>query len=285
MKDIHNKAQDMNRTKLVESFEALYFSGRALYGDPFDEAAIADWYAGEEYGYYELVQKENWDTKYEYCALNFFHAFAALKEQRFETCLVLGCADGTDVEPIAPQVGRFLAIEPVERWWRRDIGGVPAEYQKPTMRNDLSSPDDSVDLAISLGFLHHIPNVSHVLREVSRVLRSGGVFVLREPIHTMGDWRYPRRGLTKNERGLPPDWLHRMLGDTGFRVVRRSYYAVPTTERFARFLGIRMPYNSRAVVAVDAVMSRLLSLNLHYHRDTLVKKLAPTAVFYLLRKV
>jgi hypothetical protein len=60
---------------------------------------------------------------------------------------------------------------------------------------------------------------------------------------------------------------------------------VPTTERFARFLGIRMPYNSRAVVAIDAVMSRLLSLNLHYHRDTLVKKLAPTAVFYLLRKV
>jgi SAM-dependent methyltransferase len=268
----------------VQSFEDSYFSGRAVYGDQLDDAAIAEWHRAEEHGYYELVQRENWDTRHEYRALNHFHAFSALEARRFETCLVLGCADGTDVEPIAPRVGRFVAIEPAEQWWRRDICGVPAEYRKPTLRNDLPLPDGSVDLVVSLGVLHHIPNVSHVLREVARVLRSGGVFVLREPIHTMGDWRRPRRGLTTNERGLPLGWLRTSLADVGLQVFRRRYCAMPTTERFARLLKLPKPYDRRAFVVVDWAMSTLMSWNLHYHRDTLPRKLAPAQVFICSRK-
>lgn len=156
-----------------ESFEALYFSGRAIYGDQLNDAAIAQWYKDEEHGYYELMHREKWETSHEYRALNQFHAFSALNGRRFDTCLVLGCADGTDVEPIAAQVRRFVAIEPAEQWWRRDIGGVAAEYRKPTPRNDLPLPDCSVDLSVSLGVLHHIPNVTHVLHEIGRILRIG----------------------------------------------------------------------------------------------------------------
>jgi SAM-dependent methyltransferase len=269
----------------AESFEALYFSGRAVYGDQFDDAAIAEWYHGEEHAYYELVQAESWDTRHEYRALNQFHAFSAFKGRRFDTCLVLGCADGADVEPIVSQVGRFVAIEPAEQWWRRDICGVPAEYRKPTLRNDLPLPDGSVDLVVTLGVLHHIPNVSHVLLEIDRVLRAGGMFVLREPIHTMGDWRRPRKGLTKNERGLPMGWLQKTLGDIGFRVVRRRHFGMPTTGWLRRLLRLRKPYDERLLVAADAVMSALMAWNLHYHRDTLVKKLAPEYVFYVLQKI
>jgi SAM-dependent methyltransferase len=269
----------------AESFETLYFSGSAVYGDQLDDAAIAEWGRAEEHGYYELVQRENWDTRDEYRALNQFHAFSGLKKRRFHTCLVLGCADGTDVEPIASQVGHFVAIEPAEQWWRRDISGVPAEYRKPTPRNDLPLSDGSADLVVSLGVLHHIPNVSHVLREIGRVLRAGGMFVLREPIHTLGDWRRPRKGLTKNERGLPRVWLLQTLEDIGFRVVRRRYCSMRTTERFSQLLKLRKPYNRRTIVVADWVMSELMTWNLHYHRDTLMKKLAPVTIFLVLQKI
>lgn len=111
------------------------------------------------------------------------------------------------------------------------------------------------------------------------------MFVLREPIHTMGDWRRPKNGLTKNERGLPLGLLERTLANAGFRVVRRRYHSMPTTARFARLLRLQKPYDKRPLVAADAAMSRLMSWNLHYHRDTLAKKLAPSAVFEVLQKI
>ncbi len=262
----------------TQPFEELYFSGRALYGDQFDDAAIAEWCHDEEQGYYELAQRENWDTRDEYRALYQFHAFSALGSRWFDTCLVLGCADGSDVGPIASQVGRFVAIEPAQQWWRPDISGVPAEFRQPSPRNDLPLADGSVDLVVTLGVLHHIPNVSHVLREISRILRSAGVLILREPIHTMGDWRRPRRGVTKHERGLPLAWLNKTLEDVGFRTFRRRYCLMPTTERISRLLRLPKPYNRRAIVLLDWAMSDLMSWNLHYHRDTLAKKLAPAQV-------
>jgi hypothetical protein len=54
---------------------------------------------------------------------------------------------------------------------------------------------------------------------------------------------------------------------------------MPTTERFARLLKLPKPYNRRVFVAADWAMSTLMSWNLHYHRDTLLKKLAPAQVF------
>jgi SAM-dependent methyltransferase len=71
-----------------------------------------------------------------------------------------------------------------------------------------SIPLESLDLAMSLGVLHHIPNVTKVLSEMIRVLKVGGVLLIREPIHSMGDWNSPRFGLTKNERGISEEFFN-----------------------------------------------------------------------------
>ena len=270
-------------TRANDEFERRYFLGERVYGDDFSLAQIKEWYEQEESGYYDLTKTRGVYT-YGYHALNRLHGFACLRGRTFDCCLALGCARGDDITPLAPQVRKFIAIEPAEQWWSDNIGGTPASFRKPAISGDIPLPDNAADLATCFGVLHHIPNASHVLREIARVMRPGGISLIREPILTMGDWRRPRRGLTRNERGFPLAWLDETIASTGFQVVRRRLCMFPGTKRLARVLPLGPPYNSRLLTMLDWVVSATLSWNLHYHRDTVFKKVAPGSVFYVLEK-
>lgn len=269
---------------MSNSASETFFSERRIYGDDFGPDALAQWFAEEKNGYYDLTQTYGKDWAYEYHALNDFHAWRHLSTRRFGACLVLGCAAGEDVLPIAPRVDRFVAIEPAEQWWKSHIGGKPAQYLMPEVDGTIPCPSESIDLAVSLNTLHHIPNVSYVLNETIRTLRPGGLLVLNEPISTMGDWRFPRRGLTKNERGFPIKWLDQTLIDKGISIKRRAFCMFPLFPRLARLLRMRSAYLSKSMVFADAALSGLLSFNLYYHRSSVLKKLAPHNVFYIAEK-
>jgi SAM-dependent methyltransferase len=269
---------DMSRT-----IEARHLSGASLYGDDFDEVDIRRWYAEEDQGYYELV-KTYGKYVYDYHALNEYQAYRFLRGH-YECCLAMGCAKGDDVAPLADRVDRYVAIEPAEQWWSPEIGGRPASYLKPSILGDIPMAEASADLVVCLGVLHHIPNVSHVFSELVRVLRPGGKLVVREPISSMGDWRRPRPGLTRNERGLPPGWLESKAQANGLRIERANYCLFPLTARFARIIGLRSAYNNPLLVRFDALTSRLTQWNLHYYRNSLFKKLAPGAINLLCEKL
>jgi SAM-dependent methyltransferase len=255
-----------------------FLRGEDLYGDSFDQSQIAAWFKAEEEGYFNL--SGGTEYTYSYCALNQWHFFSRLTG-RFDTCVAIGCATGEDVKPLAERVNRFIAVEPARKWWRDQIGGKPATYVAPALNGTL--PIDRADIVTCFDVLHHIPNVTLVLSEIARVLQPGGVFLMREPVTSMGDWRKPRRGLTPNERGLPLSWLERTLASLGFSVERRSYCMFPATDRIGRTLRTA-PYMSAPLVALDAAMSAASAANYHYHRDTILKKLAPSSVCYILRK-
>lgn len=270
-------------TAAKDKFAREYFFGERVYGDDFSPAQIKEWYAQEESGYYDLTQAHDGGYTYGYHALNHLHGFSCLQGRVFDCCLVLGCARGDDVSPLAPQVRRFIAIEPAEQWWSDEIAGTPASFIKPAISGDIALPDGTTDLATCLGVLHHIPNAGHVLGEIARVMKPGGVFLMREPIVTMGDWRQPRHGLTRNERGFPLAWLDEKLADADFSIVRRRLCMFPASRRVGRLL--RNPiYNNRLLTTLDWMASSLFTWNLHYHRDTLFKKVAPASVFYVLEK-
>jgi 2-polyprenyl-3-methyl-5-hydroxy-6-metoxy-1,4-benzoquinol methylase len=260
-----------------------YFSGALLYGDDLDEPGIRQWYEQEEHGYYALAQTYS-NYAYSYHALNRFQSYRFLTA-RYHCCLALGCATGDDIGPLAPLVDRFVAIEPAERWWSTQINGTPVEYRKPSILGDISMPRASVDLVVCLEALHHIPNASYVLSEMARVLRPGGQMILREPICTMGDWRMPRRGLTPNERGFPPAWLDAQTRLAGLRVLRKRYCSFPLTTRLARLFHLEPAYNHAGLVRLDALLSWLTKWNLHYHRDSFFKKIAPLDAAYILQKL
>ncbi len=250
--------------------------GIELYGNDMSLSEIEDWYRDEEYGYFELTQDT--DHKYGYYALNDFHAFSLIRKRRFKTCVAIGCAHGKDILPLANQVDRFIGIEPAEKWWREDISGTPATFMKPEVNGDIMLPDGSVDLVISLGVLHHIPNVSHVIAEISRVLEPGGIFIVREPISSMGDWRKPRRGLTSRERGISFKWLADKLRSANFDTIRSRRVMFSLT---AKLPFPARPFNSKFIVFFDWIAAEFMSWNDHYWRDTVIKKVSPTSSYFV----
>jgi SAM-dependent methyltransferase len=265
-------------------------SGRRLYGDNFSSDQIREWYDSEVTGYFDLLSDHYRITdadnqyNYEYDALNQFHAIRMLRKRRFDTCLALGCAAGDDIAPLAPVVRRFIAIEPAEKWWHSDIGGRPAVYMRPTAIGDIKIDSATVDLATSFGVLHHIPNVSHVVGEIARVLKPGGLFVLREPISSMGDWRKARAGLTANERGLPMGWFESLARTTGFRILARHACMFGPLSTITKKLGISLPFSRMPIVKLDWFISEALRWNARYWRDTFAKKIAPSSAFWILER-
>ncbi len=144
--------------------------------------------------------------------------------------------------------------------------------------------DASFDLVVCFGVLHHIPNVSHVIKEISRVLKPGGRFLLREPIVTMGDWRTKRTGLTKNERGIPLHIIRRYLLESGFVIESEAVVDFsPLKIIFSKIIR-RDVFNSYILVRIDSIVSKMMRWNTRYHAFSFWHKFRPTSAFFVSMK-
>jgi SAM-dependent methyltransferase len=260
-----------------------YLEGRQIYGDDFGPTEIAAWYADEKEGYASLGAGDMASYRYGYHAWNKYHAFRYLQGRSFLNALGFGSAYGEEFVPIISNIGRLTIVDPSESFVRNSVNGVPTTYVMPRPDGRLPLEDNVFDLITCLGVLHHIPNVSFVLRELSRVLKPGGILIVREPIVSMGDWRQPRAGLTKRERGIPLHLLKRALLDSGLELVRQSLCAFPLTPRLFSFIKSGV-YNSRLATWADALLSNAFAWNINYHPDSLVSYLRPTSAFFLASK-
>ncbi len=261
--------------------------GRRLFGEGLDDAGLAAWFADERNGYFGIVGdgSNRDDAMRGTGACNQRHIFRHLPPGRFSCCLALGAANGREYAGLAERVDHFVAIEPGRAFWHRTIAGVPADYRTPTLRGKIDLPDGACDLAGSFGVLHHIPNVSEVLAELARVLAPGAPLMIREPIISLGDFRQPRLGLTRNERGIPHAVMDAMLQDAGFRIDAKSFIRFPLLHPVARSLGMDAPWESKAFVGLDTVLSQLMAWNIRYWRPQLWQKIAPTMAYWLAVKV
>jgi SAM-dependent methyltransferase len=256
-----------------------YFSGRKLYGDDFSAKQIEEWYADEAEAYFELSSDRPGTRNYAYHALNMLAGFNLLPDRQFDHALGLGSAFGDEFLPIIDRIKQVTILESSEGFSSEALDGVQAEYVKPNSSGDLPFSDESFDYAQSLGVLHHIPNVSHVVNEIRRCLSPEGYFLLREPIVSMGDWRRSRKGLTKRERGLPLEWLLNMAIQAGFQVVSVKpclFLPLPMI--------IKTPYKHTFYTKLDLFICSLLKHHQTYHPKSFLDKLQPTSVFLILQK-
>lgn len=260
-----------------------HFLGRKLYGDDFTPDEIAKWFREEEEGYATLGMGMRERAEYEYNALNTIHCFRHLGTRRYPEVLSVGGATGDELHPILSQVDRITILEPSSTYRKRILGEVPLRYVKPQPSGIMPFHDSAFDLITSFGCLHHIPNVSTVVREMARVLSLGGRMVFREPIVSMGDWRNPRVGLTKFERGIPLHIFRSIVSDTGMLIIRETLGGFPLTPRL-RFLLNGHHFNSYAAVMFDKFASRCFAWNYRYHPTTIFHKFTPTFVSYVLEK-
>jgi SAM-dependent methyltransferase len=265
----------------VADIEA-YLSGQRLYGDDFDAEQIAHWYADEKEGYADLGARDASTYEYGYHALNSRHAFRFLEGTKFPQVMGFGSAYGDELLPIISRIGHLTVVDPSDAFRRAEVHGVPATYLRPDPSGTLPMPDNSFDLITCLGVLHHIPNVSAVVKEFARTLKPNGHIVLREPIVSMGDWRRPRAGLTKRERGIPLPILEKIVAEAGLIVERRSLCVFPLIPRLAPVLRSQV-YNSRIATGLDALLSRAFAWNLNYHARSALQHLRPTSVVFVLR--
>ena len=260
---------------------ADYLDGSQLWGDDFEPHEIAAWFEEEREAYASLG--EGSPTAYGYHALNQRHGFRWIGNGPFDHVLGFGSARGHELEPIVARARRITLVEP-SRVATAAIGGVPVEHVAPVASGILPFADATFDLITCFGVLHHIPNVSRVLAELHRCLRPGGHALVREPVVSMGDWRRPRVGLTRRERGLPLAWFERALANTNFTIRRATPCWFPVVTRLAHALGARAPFNRTAIVAVDEVAARAFAWNLRYHATTIFQKLRPTSMFFVLER-
>lgn len=263
---------------------SLYFSGKKLYGDDFDEQRIAAWFDDEAEAYADLGANDVSQYTYVYHALNRQHGFAHTGEHRFHHALGLGSAYGEEFLPLISRIDKLTILDPSDSFAStRAIHGVPCDYRHPQISGNLTFDENSLDLVTSLGVLHHIPNVSHVIKECHRCLRPGGIMLLREPIVSMGDWSHPRPGLTRHERGIPLSLLENTCLAAGFTISHKSLCIFPLLPRLAGKLGIAT-YNNRLLTRLDSVACRLTSFNTRYHRTSTLSKIGPSCVYLVLEK-
>ncbi|MEW5967873.1 MAG: class I SAM-dependent methyltransferase [Pseudomonadota bacterium] len=262
----------------------IYFAGERLYGDDFSQAQIEEWFADEADGYFNLTHASSQGRyAYGYHALNRRHGFSKLPQKRFGHVLGVGSAYGEELEPVLARSDRISILEPSDGFRSTMLNGVPVDYVKPAASGDMPFDADSLDLITCLGVLHHIPNVSKVVGEFYRVLKPGGYALVREPIISMGDWRKPRSGLTKRERGIPLAVLRGFAEQSGFRVVSERKCMFSLTSRL-RYVVSGPVFNNAAAVALDAALSALPIWPRVYHARNALQKLRPTAVYCVLQK-
>lgn len=261
-----------------------YFQGQKLIGDDYGDAEIRKWFADEEEGYADLGAGNRETYEYGFHAFNWHHCFSKLQKNRRFNALGLGSAYGDEFRPIINNVSTVTILEPSEKFLNSDIDGTPVSYKKPDPLGAIDFPDATFDLITCFSVLHHVPNVSFVISEMSRVLSPDGTILLREPSVSMGDWRKPRKGLTKRERGIPENLMKLAIKNAGLKAIHRSDCDFPPLTRLARTIGIKRPFNSSLYTHMDHLLSKAFAWNTRYHRTNGFEKLAPASIVWVLTK-
>lgn len=266
------------KKKLLED----YLSGKKLYGDDFTLEQIDTWFKDEKEGYAELGAKNRETYKYPYHALNALHGFRYLTKSQFSHALGLGAAYGDEFEPLASKIQKVSIVEPSNAFASNAVCGMPATYVSPDPSGILPFATGTFDLVTCLGVLHHIPNVTFVVSEISRCMCEGGQALIHEPVVSMGNWTRMRPGLTKRERGIPLNLFREILRKNKLRIVNEALCVFPGVQRMGA-LGASV-YNNGAWTLVDGILCRLFRPNLSYHAKSIWKKIRPTSVYFVVTK-
>jgi len=269
-----------------------YLSGKKLYGDDFNIDKIKEWFDYQGQFYNDNDNPLNYNDKstytYSYHALNIAHGYKYLpKDKKFKHLLGFGSAYGEELKPIIDQIETISILEISNNFINTQIFGKPVTYLKPSMDGKLPFADNSVDLIICFGVLHHIPNVSEIIKEFSRVLMSDGYAIIREPINSMGDWRLPRKGISINERGIPVHIFRQIFKDNNLKIVKEKIWYFKLTMIIMLILNgftKKSLFNYKWAVNLDYFFSKLFRWNINYHPKNKFRTIRPTAVFYVIKK-
>lgn len=263
--------------------------GEILYGDDFSAEEIAHWFEDEREGYFNLNYETNKQPRvgspvYAYGQLAEQHCFKWLPRRQFDRALGIGSAHGAELKPVLERSQSVTVLEPSDGFASETIDGKAVTYVKPQASGIMPLGSATFDIVVCFSVLHHIPNVSTVVQEMFRVLKPGGYALLREPTHSMGDWRRPRRGLTKRERGIPLAIFRHVVAEAGFDIQKETRCMFSLMSRLSSLMGGRSVWTSNAIVKIDRALCALPIWPRQYGAERIWHKIRPTAVSFVLKK-
>lgn len=266
--------------KTMNKVTNAYLSGKKLYGDDFTEDEIFLWYEKEKEGYADIYG-ESWENReYEYKNITNLHAYKCIKHvKHFDKVLGFGASWGYELYDIINKVNNLTILDPSTKTCSHKIGNVVPKYVIPSPTGIIPFEDNRFDLITCFGTLHHIPNVTFLMKELHRVLKPGGIICIREPIKSMGDWNYRRPGATACERGIPIKIFDKIISDLDFKIISRSC-CYTCRGFFQRIFGYKFSI-SKGYNTFDKYLSKMLERNIHYHPTSFIEKLCPSMVFYV----
>jgi len=260
-----------------------FFSGEKLFGDDFEQSDITKWYEDEENGYSSLGAENRSTYQYQYHALDQLCAYRYLNKKQYDHVLGLGSAYGEEFVPIMDKITDISIVDVADAFAVDNIHGKPISYFKAVETGTLPFENDSFNLVTCFSVLHHIPNISYVVGEIYRCMKLDGIALIREPTVSMGDWRKPRHGLTKRERGIPRDIMRSIFRNAGFTIENETNCVFPLTSRISNIMGIPT-YDNKLITQMDKLLSSAFNWNYSYHRTSFFRKIAPAAAFWVLKK-
>lgn len=277
-------------TSLPGEITAEIRNGLRLAGDDYTGEKLRVWFDQEREAFFQ-DNAGNCDTDRWYAHLRYINerlGFSRLPSRAQPySLLVVGPGSGIEMESLASRnphlhLGFLEASENFKEQLRNKYRN--CQIVDARVSGEIGLASNTQDAVCAFCVLHHIPNVSYVVAEVSRVLKNGGLFLAREPCSSMGDWRFPRCA-TPNERGVSRNLLVSMARSAGLELVTRPVPVafVPLNSIFRR-MRLRRLIGGAFFYWLDRAVSCLVSVNDHYWRDTILKRMGPSSYFYVFRK-
>jgi ubiquinone/menaquinone biosynthesis C-methylase UbiE len=231
----------------------------------------ADQYDDPSYNYQDYWQGREYEHAAEEMAIR-----RLLRGRHFEHAVDVGGGYGRLSKFLTKFAGKVTLAEPSQQ--QLDIAKIylkdtPQVDQKLLQAADLKMNDGSADLVLVVRVLHHLPDPMTELREISRVLKPGGTFLLEfaNDAHFLNRLRYAAKGKKVPEKPvsiqdeakvrageLPfvnhhPRMIIKMLNQAGFEVEATLSGSNLRSPTLKRILG------KKPLLAVEKVMQPLLA--------------------------
>jgi SAM-dependent methyltransferase len=264
--------------------------GKELAGNNLDEIQLKKWYQQEQEAYFESnntgYDEDSW---YSYMRYTNNRIFFSKLNPNISTGNItfFGPARGTEAKNIQSisEDWSYNFIESSDSF--REI--LESEFKnpniiEPNIYGKVNLDDNSQDVVCAFSTLHHIANISDLLQEIHRILKPNGYLFIREPCAFMGDWRYTRKA-TPNERGISKLFLLKTANEIGY-VLDSNPIPIcyePINKTFVKF-NIWKFVSNNLLFYIDRLVSKILSYNDYYWRDSFLKKLGPSSYSYIFRK-